>query len=242
MMIQYTQEDHLTNQEKQTFGNYDRMLAPLAPQYKLEPNFRSNQGCIMHPKFMYSQFLNNFRYWVDKLDNVETHLAVSDFESTDGDPFEMLNDVWGERGHFVNIEPLGGDKIFNRGLGLNVAASLVEDADYYFFTDVDCILTSTNMLKHGDIVTSQGGVLFPIFHKEMCPNGIFRYVEWAGNGQSFVPKHLHDKVGGFPEYWKWGKEDTDYRKRLEDTGATVITDDYPDLIHSWHSDCRRDTK
>jgi len=239
--ITYTSVEDITTQEGQRFAAQDKMLEVLKPQYENESSFKLNNEAIHGTFTLFRNFLESFRHRTLGMDVV---MCVSDWGSTDADVESLLKQVWGEDYRYVELDPNAyghEDGDFNRGLGLNEAAKLT-DADTYFFTDVDCVLNGYDLIEHGREAVEDGAVLFPIFHKEMTPNGVQRYVEWAGNGQCFISKENHQKIGGYPEYWQWGAEDTDYKKKITNAGITVFVDDYPELIHCWHSDLKRDTK
>ena len=79
---------------------------------------------------------------------------------------------------------------------------------------------------------NHGGVYFPIPKYYVNGDGGFRYT--CGVGNCFIDKEMFTELGGIPEYWRYGFEDSDFYKLIESKGIKVVSGPTTDLIHPYH--------
>lgn len=120
--------------------------------------------------------------------------------------------------------------VFSRGEGLNKAAA-AGNGDILFFTDVD-ILVESDVLARIPTVVDPEHSWFPICRDELKKGGW----RWRKNGKGVCGVHrtVYEKVGKWPEIYRWGMEDLRfYKSVLEQT--TILRDNTAGLYHMWHT-------
>jgi glycosyltransferase involved in cell wall biosynthesis len=160
-----------------------------------------------------------------KKDKVE--IVISDWQSTDWHLHEWMPKVCQNPYRIVTIDKEG----FSKGHGVNVA---VEHAmgDTIFLMDADMILNSRKPVAEGMQVVNHGGVYFPIPKYIVNKEGHFRYS--CGVGNMIIDKQMFKDLGRMPEYWRYGFEDSDFYKLVEQKGIKVMSRPTTDLIHPYH--------
>lgn len=120
---------------------------------------------------------------------------------------------------------------FSKGYGINRA---VENAmgDTIFIMDADMILKSKEVIATGMKAVSKGGVYFPIPKYFVNMDGGYRYT--CGVGNVCISKKMFQELGGLPEYWRYGFEDSDFYKTIEQKGIRMISAPTDKLIHPFH--------
>lgn len=160
-----------------------------------------------------------------KKDKVE--IVISDWQSTDWPLREWMPQVCQNPYKIITIDKEG----FSKGHGVNVA---VERAmgDTVFLMDADMILNSRRPVGEGMDVVNHGGVYFPIPKYIVNKEGHFRYS--CGVGNMIIDKQMFKDLGRLPEYWRYGFEDSDFYKLIEQKGIKVMSKPTTDLIHPYH--------
>jgi glycosyltransferase involved in cell wall biosynthesis len=158
-------------------------------------------------------------------DKVE--IVISDWMSDDWPLREWMPKVCKNPYKIIDIDKKG----FSKGYGVNVA---VEHAmgDTVFLMDADMLLKSRRPIITGMSIVSSGGVYFPIPKYIVNMEGHFRYS--CGVGNVVIDKQLFNDVGGMPEYYRFGFEDSDFYHILEEKGVKVMSKPTDDLIHPYH--------
>lgn len=234
-IISYNSPQDMTQHEIQTLQHHDQILKTVK---SMNPNVDYNCNIIRKPKNMLGDFIDSINiasHWFDS--SFEFELIVTDWGSTDIDVesfiTEQIKDGFIYKWEYHKIDQ---DK-FSRGYGLNEAAKLAT-GDILHFTDVDIRYPNPLDFSEGLDKCESGGAYFPIVYKEQSPMGLLLYAEIAGEGISFVRKEDWEKVGGFPDYRQWGKEDNDFRVKLQNSGVDIKRN-LSGIIHQWHSDILR---
>lgn len=230
----------------------EAILANLGGAQDNNPYFRSNKEITSVPHHMFRVFLESLSHWIENFKIVERYrrgieyefvLCITDWESTDGDVEQVIDDNWNGK---YNLSTLSSDipgQDFNRGMGLNKAAEKEPNADAYFFCDVDDRFEGMGFFEEAMFrMFDQNEVWFPIFVKEMTPRALFYYTEWAGNGQCFIKPEHFEKTGGWPELGSWGLEDSQFLQRCRDAELDVVIKPSLDIIHQYHNNKHRDIK
>ena len=166
--------------------------------------------------------LNRHRYTVE--------LIITDFNSTDI-PLESW--IYDEI-KFIDLKIIKmGDTCFSRGRGLNRA---VKEAkyDYLFVTDADMLLCE-KVVQRGIFHLKRNRMYFPIALKHV--NSDLKVTRWfqTGTGNMMVTKVMFNKVGGYPEYTTWGKEDKKfYDKAIHINKYQISRERIKEFYHQFH--------
>lgn len=158
-------------------------------------------------------------------DKVE--IVVADWNSTDWPIREWLP---AKCKNVFKIIPIDHDG-FSKGYGANIA---VDNAmgDTIFLMDADMLLKSRSIVETGMNAVRRGGVYFPIPKYIINQKGEYRYN--CGVGNVFISKKMFYDVGKLPEYWRYGFEDSDFYKILEQRNIPILAGPTNDLIHPFH--------
>jgi len=159
--------------------------------------------------------------------NDKVEIVISDWESDDWPLEEWMPSVCKNPYKLVNIESEG----FSKGYGINEAVKHAR-GDTIFLMDADMLLTSRFIVGVGMQIAMSGGAYFPIPKYYTDQHGEFKYN--CGLGNVILSKELFNKAGGMPEYWRYGFEDTDFYKILENMGVRISSRPEESFIHPWH--------
>ena len=154
--------------------------------------------------------------------------------------------------HFPNyvIQLIQRRGQFNRGIALNIGASIFNDDDLLFFIDVDCFI-HPSILKRIIFNTIQNEqAYFPIMFSLYNPKFVwqndanfdnFTFSEEKGFwrfhsfGQLSIFKSDFSHIGGYDSNIRgWGKEDINLFQKFLDKGTTPFRAPDPGLIHIFH--------
>ena len=158
-------------------------------------------------------------------DKVE--IIITDWASTDWPLEEWMPKICKNPYKIINIDKEG----FSKGYGVNEAVKHAK-GDTLFLMDADMIITSRKLVATGMKVVNHGGVFFPIPKYIVNKNDEFRYT--CGVGNCFIDKEMFTDIGGIPEYWRYGFEDSDFYKLIEQKGIKIATGPTTNLIHPYH--------
>jgi glycosyltransferase involved in cell wall biosynthesis len=159
----------------------------------------------------------------------DLELVVADWESDDWPLAHWL--VEAARPVPVRVLTLTGT--FSRGRGLNVAAEAAL-GEYLFFIDADALINE-KVLRRGLNVVQQHEAFFPILYSYTDPQHHAGYWREAGFGHCMIHKQTFERVGGWPEYNSWGREDDLFWARVAQQAAT-LRERTEGLVHQWHPD------
>lgn len=162
-------------------------------------------------------------------DKFNCELVVTDWESDDWPLAEWLPDA--AKAFPLQLLPLTGK--FSRGAGRNAAAKVARSR-HLFFLDADCLICPA-VLQEGVQAVSANQAFFPVlysFKDPMHRDGWWRH---QGYGNCIVQRDVFDKVGGFPEYGYWGREDVDFFNQVR-AHQDVVRKEVPGFYHQWHPD------
>jgi len=192
-------------------------------------------------------FFNSVMSVVDafKQNNIEYEIVISDWKSTDTD-YEWLP----KNNKFITIDP---EIIqFSRGYGRNIAA---ENSSYdnILFLDTDVIINSFFINRCNDYL-NKNFTYFPICwsiaesDKDKCflclGNNKLENKKYSnksnisgwrsqGTGLCCVNKNIWKNCGKWPDYKKWGKEDTHFYNNIRKKYKTIRQNDNG-IVHCWH--------
>ena len=160
-----------------------------------------------------------------KRDKVE--IVITDWASTDWPLEDWMPKICKNPYKIINIDKEG----FSKGYGVNLAAKYAM-GDTLFLMDADMILNNRAVVGKGMDVVNHGGVYFPIPKYIVNKDGGFRYT--CGVGNCFIDREMFFDLGGIPEYWRYGFEDSDFYKMVEQKGIKVVSGPTTALIHPYH--------
>lgn len=160
-----------------------------------------------------------------KQDRVE--IVISDWNSTDWRLDEWMPKVCRNPYRIINIDKEG----FSKGYGVNQAVANTM-GDTVFLLDADMILKSRSIISIGMNIASKGGAYFPVPKYIVNKEGDYRYS--CGVGNCIINKNVFNAVGGVPEYWRYGFEDSDFYKNIEKKGIKIGSGPNDDLLHPYH--------
>ena len=235
--VKYTASD-INEQEGQWFTRIENTLAIVEKENSNNENFIRVKG----------KFKNFFTYSTDcvdsldeiisnsnLLDHFEFEVIITDWCSTDCDVKATFNKEYKSfKVKVISVE----ENQFSRGRGLNIAAQN-SNADILYFFDVDLLYYNIYMLKECLEKAASGVSVWPVFYKASDPVFYNLFPEWASYGTCFMTKAQYEKYGPWPEYLKWGKEDTDLYMRFLGSGEKIFRKAYLGYIHQWHSEKSR---
>ena len=157
----------------------------------------------------------------------KVQIVISDWNSDDWPLTEWMPKICKNLYKIIPIDEKG----FSKGYGINKA---VENAmgDTLFLMDADMILKSRSIVATGMNIVSHGGVYFPIPKYIVDENGSF--TNNCGVGNVFISKKQFYDVGQMPVYWRYGFEDSDFYKILEQKNIPIFAKPTNDLIHPYH--------
>lgn len=160
---------------------------------------------------------------VGEMNDVE--LVISDWCSTDWPILEWIENIIPYIPiHIVHIEGNG----FSAGAGRNIAARAAK-GDILLFLDADMIANS-RVIKEGWESAKQGNVFYPIV-KYQIDGG--KQIIHEGGGNLFIRKDIFNELGGWPELWSWGYEDTIFAEEVKKSKYPLVTSNVP-IFHQWH--------
>jgi glycosyltransferase involved in cell wall biosynthesis len=129
----------------------------------------------------------------------------------------------------VRLVPLEG--YFSRGRGLNEAANSAT-GDVLFFTDADNLYSEavfTSGLRH----IREGSAFFPIYFAFSDPgHEEGTWLHWS-LGNAMLSQETFARVGGWPEYTRWGREDDDFFAAVQQV-QPIVREVVPGFFHQWH--------
>lgn len=158
-------------------------------------------------------------------------LVVADFGSTDMPLADWLPGVCAAHGRELRLLDFSKDQYFCKGRGLNIAAAKAKH-DVLMFMDTEMTFVPA-FFTLGLKAVAEGRAYFPICEYSKNPENT-RFV-WSNGGKGncmlhrdvFVPAH------GWPEYTKWGYEDTRFFEVVQDM-VPVHREPLPGFRHMWH--------
>jgi hypothetical protein len=156
-------------------------------------------------------------------------LVVADWESDDW----PLADWLVEAARPVPVRLLTLQGTFSRGRGLNAAASAAL-SENLFFIDADA-LVGEQVLQRGLDLLQHGKAYFPILYSYTDPQHLAGYWRDTGFGHCMIREETFERVGRWPEYNSWGREDDDFCSRVAQQVDTV-RERAEGLFHQWHPD------
>jgi len=111
--------------------------------------------------------------------------------------------------HRIIVIEQSGDGLFNRAKLLNVGFRLYRDKNAYFcFHDVDMLPES--------IACDYAYPVIPTHLAAYCSQFEYQFLSYYFGGVVLVNKEDFQRVNGFSnQYWGWGGEDDDLRKRFD---------------------------
>jgi len=119
--------------------------------------------------------------------------------------------------HRIVVIEQSGDGLFNRAKLMNVGFSLYQDTDAYFcFHDVDLLPESASC--------NYAYPVMPTHLSAHCSQFEYQFNPFNFGGVLLVNKGDFGQVNGFSnQYWGWGAEDDDLRKRFGQTWTIPLT-------------------
>ena len=158
-------------------------------------------------------------------DDVE--LIITDWESDDYPIRDWIESCVRDIPiHLITIKGEG----FSKGKGQNIAAEHA-NGNILFFLDTDIILNQ-RVLNYG-LSIPLGESYYPTIKYQTEPHGSYNLVNHEGGGIFFIHKRDFEKTGGFPEFFRYGFEDTEMVKRVGKVAPILVKDDIA-LFHQWH--------
>lgn len=180
-------------------------------------------------------FPNTIRSIVNSVRPGEAEICVSDWNSTDY-PIKswIYTEARGVPVKIVNISKPG----FNRGLGLNAAASKAT-SKILLFTDAD-ILLNREIIELAKRIPFANTAYFPrvrlTTHTGTPVTGGRLWLR--GCAIAIVMRDWWQKIQYRTQYWygpkNWGGEDNDFYDDIEASGIKVMRPEMPNIIHQWH--------
>lgn len=159
--------------------------------------------------------------------NDKIEIVISDWNSDDWPLKEWMPKICK---NLYKIIPINDDG-FSKGLGVNTAVAN-SMGDTLFLMDADMILKSKSIVATGMNIVRKGGVYFPI--PKYIVNTKGSYTNNCGVGNVFISKKQFYEAGGIPVYWRYGFEDSDFYKILENKNIPIFAKPTNDLIHPYH--------
>ncbi len=159
----------------------------------------------------------------------DCELVVADWGSDDW----PLEDWLLERAKPVPVRLIEVRGNFSRGQGRNRAAAAARGQSL-LFVDADVLLCG-GVLTAGIECSRMGKAYFPVLYSFDTPEHTSGWWRHFGYGNCLLGRSLFDRVGGWPEYQGWGREDDDFHKRVAAV-AEVVREETPGFYHQWHPD------
>jgi len=172
-------------------------------------------------------FPNCLRSLAESVGKHDAEIVIADWHSDDWPLSEWVRDLLPSRD--TKIIEVDGD--FSRGRGRNSAAAAASSENLAFF-DADMLVRPTLIEDLLDAL-HKGKAYFPIcwsFSSAMHRSGFWRT---TGFGNCAMSRKVFDTVGGWPEYSRWGGEDTDLYRKIRQI-APVVRRRHRGLLHQWH--------
>jgi glycosyltransferase involved in cell wall biosynthesis len=177
-----------------------------------------------------SLFANNVRALAKLYDRrVDTwELVIADYGSDDVPNLqEYLRTIAGD----IPVRVLRQTGLFNRGKARNAAARSASH-DILFFLDADMEIRTRRFFDDIEKYLVRGGrALFPICYSYGNPEHTRGRSRKSGLGNCICTKQMYRNAGGFPEYSKWGREDTHFFMKFAATHREYYGQDF---VHQWH--------
>jgi hypothetical protein len=167
-------------------------------------------------------------------------LCVSDWMSTDWPLGEWLPELWGGE---LRVCEIKGQSRFSVGYGKNVAAAAAA-GDTLVFVDAD-MLVPEDFLLAAKGVCEGGDAFFPVYWRHDHPEAAFwSPEEWeratgvrgfwgTGCGNAALSRAGYERAGGWPEVFKYGGEDSMFRRNVESLGK-IQRPRVRGFVHQWH--------
>ena len=164
--------------------------------------------------------------------------------------WEVISSIKQLKGKFpnfdINLIPKNGE--FNRGIALNIGASMFKENDLLFFVDVDCFINPDilNRILLNTIQHQQAyfPIMFSLYNSEFVWKNDVNFTNFTEEigywrfhsfGQLSVYKSDFTHIGGYDATIRgWGKEDIDLFQKFLDKGITPFRAPDPGLIHIFH--------
>lgn len=165
-------------------------------------------------------------------DREEWQLVVCDFASTDVDMQTYLTKKFQHTPSSFTFQlHTMTDKKFCKGKGLNAASKLAA-YENIFFLDADMLITTRQIFDDAYRFIQDGKVYFPICMNYDNPQHSIAKPRPSGTGNVFISKK-HLVMKPWPEYQKWGNEDTHFHKFFQSKKLAVRSNPQT-FFHQWH--------
>jgi hypothetical protein len=161
--------------------------------------------------------------------NLDCELVVADWQSDDWPLDQWIGEAVGCLP--LKLLTLTGD--FSRGQGRNAAAEAA-GSDWLFFLDADCVI-SERVLQRGTEVLANEKAFFPVVYAYNDPEHESGHWCHGGYGNCMVSRNVFARVGHFPEYPFWGREDVHFFEKVAAI-QDVIRGEMGEFDHQWHPD------
>lgn len=186
-----------------------------------------NRSKVESPHGILHLFPNCIESIAEVCDGDDVEIIVADWNSTDW----PLEDWIFKKSGDVPVKVVKiNDEYFNRGKGLNVAASNAK-YDRLLFLDTD-ILVSKRLFESGHKVLDKNKVFFPMcyaHHDYEKTTG-----KWVrGYGLCMINKEAFEIVGKWPAWSSWGGEDNLFHKNVKKR-YKIHREKVEGLLHMWH--------
>ena len=171
----------------------------------------------------------SIRRCAEQLGLPRMELVVADWDSDDWPLAEWIESASGPL-PLKLVRAAGG---FNRGRGLNLAAS-ASQGELLFFLDADCVV-DTEVVTRGSSIASRGEAYFPIMYSFDDPGRETGRWRKRSYGNCMLPRSVFEASGAWPEFNAWGGEDLLFWSRVT-ARAGAVREQAPGLLHQWHPD------
>ena len=203
--------------------------------------------------FPFLKFINNFeKSFLQQAKKVSLVIVLFWNHNNQKESWEIVSSVKLLKKEFphLQIDLIQRRGEFNRGVALNIGASIFEEDDLLFFVDVDCLIFP-DILERIILNTIQHEqAYFPIMFSLYNPQFVWKkivnfknisfaeeigYWRFHSFGQLSVYKSDFTNIGGYDSNIRgWGKEDIDLFQKVLDKGIRPFRAPDPGLIHIFH--------
>jgi len=173
-------------------------------------------------------FPNCIRSIAETTENLPCELVVCDWGSSDWPLEEWIYKV----GQKMPVKVITAEGYFNRGRGCNMAAES-SSGDILFFVDADALFSSNDVFERGFKHIAEGIAYFPVLFSYSDLSHKSGWWRHKGYGHCMVSREMFRLSGGWPEYDRWGKEDTHFYDRIKGV-VPIAREEVPGFFHQWH--------
>lgn len=179
-------------------------------------------------KLLFPRCIDSF---LESASGLPVRLVVADFASTDMPLAGWLPERAAAAGVDLRILSID-DPFFCKGRGLNLAAAAHRDVEHLMFFDTEMLFPRQFFIE-GLAAADAGSAYFPICQYETSQDG--RAFIWSngGKGNCVLPRNVYARAHGFPEYTKWGYEDTHFHVAVAGL-CPIVRAPLRGFRHMWH--------